>query len=102
MDVSSFSIDQMCKFLLDEGIPADVASSFSQNCISGAAFVRLLEADLRDLCPLIGIRTKIRDLLEKVRINYGNIRYSSYIFFFCVYYIFACVSIPLIARMFLM
>ena len=66
MDVSSFSIDQMCKFLL-ERIPADVASNFSQNCISGAAFVRLLEADLRDLCPLIGIRTKIRDLLEKVK-----------------------------------
>ena len=68
MDVSSFSVDQTCQFLL-EGISADVATNFSQNCFSGAAFVRLLEADLRDLCPLIGIRTKIRDLIEKVK-NY--------------------------------
>lgn len=66
MDIQSFSVPDLEDYLLDKEIPAEVATSFSRNCVCGKSFTELTEGDLRDLCPLVGVRTKIRALIAEV------------------------------------
>ena len=65
--IATYSIDEVENFLLDEGIPAEVTETFASNEIDGAAFIQLTESDLQELCPIVGKRTKIRAILERVR-----------------------------------
>lgn len=65
--IATYSVDEVEDFLLDEGIPSEVTETFARNEIDGAAFIQLTESDLQQLCPIIGRRTKIRAILERVR-----------------------------------
>ena len=48
----------------DEGLSDEVVENFRRNCVTGAAFLQLTEDDLRELVPLIGERTVVRELLK--------------------------------------
>lgn len=53
-------------FLLEKRICSEIASNFVTNRVSGSAFLKLTEEDLKDLVPIIGVRTEIRDILSQV------------------------------------
>ena len=70
--MEDYTVAQVQAFLLEKEIPGDVVDSFSRNHICGQAFLNLTEDDLKELAPLIGIRTKIRRFMkeqQKVRSN---------------------------------
>ena len=58
MAVSGYSVDDIKDLLLERGIP-EVADNFRVNCVTGAAFLKLMEGDLKELVPLIGVRTTV-------------------------------------------
>lgn len=64
--VSRYSVVELKQYLLKEGICVDTASEFERNQVSGAAFVRLTEDDIKELAPIIGVRTQIRELSKEV------------------------------------
>lgn len=64
--LSSFDIDELSDFLLDEGVDVGTVKEFQRNKICGKAFLNLAEEDLKELIPLIGVRATIRDILNKV------------------------------------
>ena len=41
MAVSGFSVDDIEDLLLERGIPEEVADNFRENCVTGAAFLKL-------------------------------------------------------------
>ena len=42
-----------------------MASKFESNCIDGDSFMKLNDEDLKELVPLLGVRTKIREILKE-------------------------------------
>lgn len=71
-DISAKDVDAMMGFLISKGVCEEVAENFHVNQVSGEAFLKLTEEDLKELVPLIGTRTKIRSILEdcnKVGLN---------------------------------
>lgn len=56
------SVAEVREYLLLHG---DVTASFVQNQVTGLAFLRLTEDDIKELVPSIGIRTSIRTILQK-------------------------------------
>ena len=69
---ASLSVEELKAFLLEEGICSEIVSNFVTNRVSGSAFLKLTEEDLRDLVPIIGVRTEIRDILSRVcQVIYG-------------------------------
>lgn len=67
MAISGFSVDDVEDLLLERGIPEDVADNFRDNCVTGAAFLKLTEGDLKELVPMIGVRTMVREILHESR-----------------------------------
>ena len=67
MAVSGFSVDDIEDLLLERGIPEEVADNFRENCVTGAAFLKLTEGDLKELVPMIGVRTTVREILQESR-----------------------------------
>lgn len=63
---ASLSVEDLQAFLLDKGICSEIVSNFVTNRVSGSAFLKLTEEDLKDLVPIIGVRTDIRDILSQV------------------------------------
>ena len=63
--LEDFTVDELEDYLEDKGVSEDVVRNFGRNRISGAAFLRLTEDDLRELVPLIGERTSVRELLKQ-------------------------------------
>lgn len=63
-DIAAKDIDSMKSFLASKGVCEEVIDNFYVNKVSGEAFLKLTEEDLKELVPLIGTRTKIRSILE--------------------------------------
>ena len=61
--------------MLKKGICEEVACDFERNRVSGQAFMELREEDLKELVPMIGVRTEIRRILKECRevSGYSNI-----------------------------
>ena len=53
--------------LLERGILEEVTNNFQENCITGAAFLKLTEGDLKELVLMIGVRTTVREILQGSR-----------------------------------
>ncbi len=55
------------EYLEDKGVSGEVVENFRRNRVTGAAFLQLTrtEDDLRELVPLIGERTVVRELLKQ-------------------------------------
>ncbi len=67
------SVDDIGEYLRESGIDDDVAATFEQNRISGAAFIQLTEEDLKELVPVLGVRVQVRQLLkEAVQVRFSS------------------------------
>ena len=64
---SELNVEEFADYLEDEGYEASVIRSFTDNRISGAAFLKLKENHLKELVPIIGVRLSISELLEKAK-----------------------------------
>ena len=64
--LKDLSYDDFSKFLEAEGAHEDIIRTFSDNRISGEAFLSL-EEDLKELVPVIGDRIFVRKLLQQAR-----------------------------------
>ena len=72
-DLVELSVDDFGEYLRESGIDDDVAITFEQNKISGAAFLQLTEEDLKELVPLLGARLQVRQLLrEAVQVRFSR------------------------------
>ena len=60
-------------YLLKKGITIEVASNFKKNLVTGEAFLKLTEEDLKELVGLIGVRTKIRDILKVLKVRNSSV-----------------------------
>ncbi len=65
MALADFTVEDVEEYLEDYGVSDDVVTNFRRNRVTGAAFLKLTEDDLRELVPLIGERTNLRDLLKQ-------------------------------------
>ncbi len=63
--LAEFTVDQLVEYLENKDVSDDVLRNFQRNRVTGAAFLRLMEDDLRELVPLIGERTDVRELLKQ-------------------------------------
>ena len=63
-NVSQLTVDELKDFLLQKGIDEEVVCDFQRNRVSGQSFVELTE-DLKELVPLVGVRTTIRRILQE-------------------------------------
>lgn len=54
------------EFLLEKGIQEDVVSIFVTNKVNGSVFLKLSEADLKELIPMIGDQVIVREILKEV------------------------------------
>lgn len=62
---ADFTVEDVEEYLEDKGISDDIVRNFRRNLVTGAAFLRLTEEDLRELVPLVGERTILRELLKQ-------------------------------------
>ena len=66
MAVSGYSVDDIEDLLLERGIPEEVADNFRVNCITGHAFLKLTEGDLKELVLMIGVRTQYERFFRRI------------------------------------
>ena len=69
-NVRDLNVEELADYLLGEGICSEVLTNFATNRISGSVSLKLTEDELKDLVPIIGVRTEIRDILSKVRLDF--------------------------------
>ena len=62
---ADFTVEELADFLEEKGISIDVVTNILTNRVSGAVFLKLTDGDLRELAPLLGERTSLRDILNK-------------------------------------
>ena len=78
MMAAEMDTEDLADFLLSKGICSEVADNFLKNQINGQAFLKLTQEDLKELAPLIGIRTQVRDILKdltKVKLHFSYYYY---------------------------
>ena len=68
MNLHDFSImtpDDICVFLREElpSLDEDIIETFRQNKIDRIAFIELNDEYLRELCPILGDRMKIKKIV---------------------------------------
>lgn len=63
--ISDKSVTEFKEHLLERGVSEDVATHFEKNRVSGRAFMKLKEEDLKELVPLVGDRTEVRSILRE-------------------------------------
>ena len=71
--IDSLSHDEFGDFLSERGLHEDVVSLFVAQRVSGAAFLKISEDDLKELIPIIGDRILVRELLRECYQVLGNI-----------------------------
>lgn len=62
---AELTVEEFEEHLEDEGLSDEVVENFQRNCVMEAAFLQLTEDGLRELVPLIGERTVVRELLKQ-------------------------------------
>jgi len=65
--LKDLSCDDFSEFLEAEGAHEDIVRAFSDNRISGEAFLSLEEEDLKELVPVVGDRIFVKKLLQQAR-----------------------------------
>ena len=63
--LSKHSVEELKDYLLQRGVCEEAATNFQRNRVSGLAFLKLTEDDLKEFVPLIGVQTDIRDILKE-------------------------------------
>ena len=66
-DFSEFSVEEVVEYLEDKDVGAEVLDNFKTNLVNGEAFMILEEEDLKELAPLIGERTILRQILRTIK-----------------------------------
>lgn len=61
------TVDEFKEYLLERGISERVAENFHENEVSGSAFLKLTEEDIKELVPPIGIRSAIRNIIKELK-----------------------------------
>lgn len=64
---TELTVQEVEDYLEGKGVGDDVIANFRRNRVTGAAFLRLTEEDLRELVPLIGERTDVREILKRIK-----------------------------------
>ena len=64
--INGLNLEDFGDFLLEKGIHEEVASLFISNRITGSAFLRLSEDDIKELTPRIGNRILVKELRKEV------------------------------------
>lgn len=62
--LSEFSMEELADFFIENGVCSEVTENFVRNHVSGKEFVKLTPDDIKELVPIVGYRTKIRDILQ--------------------------------------
>ena len=70
--IEPLSHEEFGDFLSERGLHEDAVSAFVSQRVSGAAFLKLSEDDLKELIPIIGDRILVRELLRECQVL-GNI-----------------------------
>ena len=52
------------KYLMEKGVLDHIAENFFKNEVTGDTFLKLNEEEIKELCPLIGVRPLIRDIIR--------------------------------------
>lgn len=58
-EIKSLNVEQFLELLRKEGYDDAVVQNFAENQISGSAFLKLKENHLKELVPIIGVRSVI-------------------------------------------
>lgn len=66
-EISELSVEELAEFLRENGVSNEITKNFVQNRVSGKAFEQLTLDDIKELVPIIGYRTQIRDILHTYR-----------------------------------
>ena len=66
--IKPLSHKNFADFLLERKFNEELTSLFVSQRISGAAFLRLSEGDLKELIPIIGDRVLVRELLIECQV----------------------------------
>ena len=66
--IEPLSHDDFADFLLERNFHEDLISLFVSQRITGTAFLRLSEEDLKELIPIIGDRVLVRELLRECQV----------------------------------
>jgi len=66
--IQSLSHEDFADFLLERNFHEEVISLFVSQRVSGAAFLRLYEDDLKELISIIGDRILVRELLRECQV----------------------------------
>ena len=64
--IAIFDEEELEEYLVEKGICSQTAAAFRKNLVTGEAFLELTGEDIKELVPLIGVRTRVRDLLKEV------------------------------------
>lgn len=66
--ITSFTVDELCDFLVEQNQEADVIETLKRNRVSGSSFLGLTKEHLKELFPSsIGDRITLSQLLEKIK-----------------------------------
>jgi len=63
--VPHLSVNELVEYLEANGLRPQTLDSFRNNIVDGKAFLRLTEDDIKELAPLIGERTLVRELIRQ-------------------------------------
>ena len=64
LNAEVLNVNEFADYLDEKGIGEEVVKSFKENEICGATFLELQNDELKELVPVVGIRVKVRKLLE--------------------------------------
>lgn len=62
---SEFSVEEVVTYLEDKDVGAGVLDNFEKNLVNGEAFLE--EEDLKEIAPLIGERTILRQIFRTIK-----------------------------------
>ena len=62
--IETLSKTALKRVLIQKGVIEHIADNFFKNEVTGEAFLKLSEDDIKELCPLIGVRPLIRDIMR--------------------------------------
>lgn len=66
--IQALSHQDFGDFLSERGFHEDLVSLFVDQRVSGAAFLKISEDDLKELIPIVGDRILIRELLRECQV----------------------------------
>ena len=65
-NIASFSVEELCSYLADQGLDSDVMSILRDSKITGLDFLELSKDLLKELFPVVGVRMSVSRLLSSL------------------------------------